>query len=106
MLVAYKTRFIEATPALQRGIMAVTGGIALLYLVQFIMGFFGAHIPYIHESGPIGLGFSVVVSAVAAFNLIIDFNFIENGARSRAQKYMEWYGGFALLVTLVWLYLE
>ena len=75
-------------------------------MVNLVLGLFGVHMPYLHESGPIGIGISVVISAVAALCLVLDFDAIENGERAGAPKYMEWYGAFSLLVTLVWLYLE
>ena len=71
-----------------------------------VMGFFGRSIPYIHDSGPIGIGFSLFVVVIAALNLVLDFDFIEKGAERGAPKYMEWYGAFGLMVTLIWLYLE
>jgi uncharacterized YccA/Bax inhibitor family protein len=86
--------------------VAATGGIAIVYLVSMGLGFFGRSVPYIHDSGPIGIGFSVVVIVIATLNLVLDFDFIEKGAEVGAPKYMEWYGAFGLLVTLVWLYLE
>ena len=85
---------------------AATGGIGLVYLIGFVMSFFGASIPLIHGSGPIGIAFSLVVVGVAALNLVLDFDFIESGVDAGAPKYMEWYGAFGLTVTLVWLYLE
>lgn len=85
---------------------AATGGIALIYLVGFVMSFFGAGIPYIHESGLIGIGFSLFVVVIASLNLVLDFDFIEQGAAQGAPKYMEWYAAFGLMVTLIWLYLE
>lgn len=106
LLVAYKSGLIRATENFKLGIFAATGAICLIYLVGFIMSFFGARIPYIHESGPIGIGFSLVVVVIAALNLVLDFDFIESGASQGAPKYMEWYGAFGLLVTLIWLYLE
>jgi uncharacterized YccA/Bax inhibitor family protein len=106
MLFLYKTRIIKVTPGLRLGIIVATGAIALLYLVSFILGFFGTTIPYIHSSSPIGIGFSVVVVGIAAFNLLLDFDFIEKGAEQSAPKYMEWFAAFSLMVTLVWLYLE
>lgn len=106
LLFAYQTRVIRATENFKLGIAAATGGICLVYLAGFVLRFFGVGIPYIHQSGPIGIGFSLFVVAVAAFNLVLDFDFIETGVEQRAPKYMEWYGGFGLLVTLVWLYLE
>jgi uncharacterized YccA/Bax inhibitor family protein len=106
LLLAYRARIIRATENFKLGIFAATGGIALLYLVSMALGFFGKTIPFIHDAGPIGIGFSLVVVAVAALNLVLDFDFIERGAAHGAPKYMEWYAAFGLLVTLVWLYLE
>lgn len=106
MLALYKLEIIRATPGLVKGIVAATCTIALVYVVDIVMGFFGVSIPMIHESGWIGIIFSLVVIGIAAFNLIIDFNFIERGAAEGLPGHMEWYGAFGLLVTLVWLYLE
>jgi uncharacterized YccA/Bax inhibitor family protein len=106
LLLAYTSRLIKVTENFRLGLFAATGAIALLYLVSFVLGIFGIRIPLIHESGIIGIGFSVVVVTIAALNLVLDFDFIERGAASGAPKYMEWYAAFGLLVTLVWLYLE
>jgi uncharacterized YccA/Bax inhibitor family protein len=106
MLLAYRSGLIRATEKFKIGIVAATGGIAVFYLIQFVLGFFGVRFAAINGSGMIGIGFSVVVVIVAALNLILDFDLIESGARAGAPKYMEWYGGFALMVTLVWLYFE
>jgi uncharacterized YccA/Bax inhibitor family protein len=106
LLVAYKARIIRVTARFRAGIVAATGGIMIIYLATFVMGLFGVAMPYIHESGPIGIGFSLVVVVIAALNLVLDFDFIEQGSRYNAPKYMEWYGAFGLLVTLVWLYIE
>ena len=106
MLVAYRTGLIKVTDKLRLGIVAATGGIAVFYLLQFVLGFFGIHFTTINGSSPIGIGFSVLVVAIAALNLVLDFDLIENGARYGAPKYMEWYSAFALMVTLVWLYFE
>ena len=106
MLFLYQSRMVQATSGFKRGMMAAMGGILFIYVVSFILGFFGKQIPFIHESGPIGIGFSVIVVALAAFSFILDFDSIEQGVNLRAPKYMEWYGAFGLLVTLVWLYLE
>jgi uncharacterized YccA/Bax inhibitor family protein len=106
MLLAYRTGLIKVTERLRLGIVAATGGIAVFYLLQFILGFFGVHFTAINGSSPIGIGFSLIVVAVAALNLVLDFDLIENGARMGAPKYMEWYGAFALMVTLIWLYFE
>ena len=88
------------------GVVAATGGIFLLYLVSFVMGFFGRSIGFIHNSGTIGILFSGFVVVIAALNLVLDFDFIESGVEQGAPKYMEWYGAFGLIVTLLWLYLE
>ena len=106
LLFAYRARIIRATENFKLGVFAATGGIALLYLVGWIMSFFGAGIPYIHESGAIGIGFSLFVVVIAALNLVLDFDFIERGAAQGAPKYMEWYAAFGLMVTMIWLYLE
>ena len=106
LLMAYKSGLIRATENFKLGVAAATGGIFVFYLVTMVLGFFNIRIPYIHESGMIGIGFSLFVVVVAALNLVLDFDFIESGARHGAPRYMEWYGSFGLLVTLVWLYLE
>lgn len=106
LLLAYRSGLIKATENFKLGVFAATGGIALLYLVSMGLGFFGVRIPFIHGSGIIGIGFSLFVVGLAALNLVLDFDFIERGAEAGAPKYMEWYGAFGLLVTLVWLYLE
>jgi uncharacterized YccA/Bax inhibitor family protein len=106
LLLAYRSGLIRATENFKLGVFAATGGIGLVYLVGFVMSFFGAGIPLIHESGLVGIGFSLIVVVVAALNLVLDFDFIEQGAERGAPKYMEWYGAFGLLVTLIWLYLE
>jgi len=106
LLLAYKTRIIKATENFKLGVFAATAGVMLLYLASFVLGFFGVTVPYLHESNWIGIGISVVIVVIAALNLVLDFDFIENGAAHGAPKYMEWYGAFGLMVTLVWLYLE
>lgn len=107
MLLLYTSRTIRATPALTKGIMIATFGVALTYLISWgLRVFTGAPIPFIHEGTTFGIVFSLAVIGIAAFNFIIDFDFIERGAAQGAPKYMEWYGGFGLLVTLVWLYIE
>lgn len=106
LLLVYRTGVIRVTEKFRLGVVAATGGIALFYLLTFILGFFGVHFTSVYGSGWIGIGFSVFVVIVAALNLVLDFDFIETGVDVGAPKYMEWYGGFALLVTLIWLYLE
>ena len=107
LLLAYRSGLIKATENFKLGVVAATGGIFFIYLVSFILNLFGVETSYIHGSGPLSIGLSCVVVVVAALNLVLDFDFIENAAESgRAPKYMEWYGAFGLLVTLVWLYIE
>ncbi len=106
MLLAYQSGLVRATEGLKMGIFAATGGIALVYIATMALSFFGVQVPYIYGNGWIGIAFSVFVVVVAALNFVIDFDFIEQGQARRAPKYLEWYGAFALMVTLVWLYIE
>lgn len=106
MLVLYVTRIIRVTSTLVKGIFIATAAVALVYVVDIVLGLFHAGVPYIHQGGPIGIGISLVIVGIASFNLLVDFAVIESNIRARAPKYMEWYCGMALLVTLVWLYLE
>ncbi len=106
MLFVYGTGMIRATEKFKIGIVAATGAICLVYMVDLLLSLFSIRIPFIHEGGMMGIGFSLVVVVIAALNLILDFDFIEQGVRYQAPRYMEWYGGFSLLVTLVWMYLE
>ena len=106
LLGAYRSGLIKATENFKLGVCAATGGIMLIYLATFILGMLGVHIPFIHGSGLFGIGFSAFVVVIAALNLVLDFDFIENGADHGAPKYMEWVGAFGLMVTLVWLYIE
>ncbi|HEY4556494.1 MAG TPA: Bax inhibitor-1/YccA family protein [Lysobacter sp.] len=106
LLIAYRSGLIKATENFKLGVVAATGGIAILYLINIVMGFFGNSMGFIHESSGIGIAFSLFVVVIAALNLVLDFDFIEQGVEQGAPKYMEWYAAFGLLVTLVWLYLE
>ena len=106
LLLAYRSGLIRVTDKFRLGIVAATGGIALFYVIQMILGFFGVHFAAVNGSGAMGIGFSVFVVIIAALNLVLDFDFIESGARAGAPKYMEWYGAFGLMVTLIWLYFE
>jgi uncharacterized YccA/Bax inhibitor family protein len=106
LLVAYRSGLIKATQNFRLGVAAATGGVFLFYLVTFVLGFAGIRVPMIHENGLVGILFSVFVVALAALNLVLDFDFIEQGITRGAPKHMEWYGAFGLLVTLVWLYIE
>jgi uncharacterized YccA/Bax inhibitor family protein len=106
LLLIYKSRIIKVTARFRLGVVAATGGIVIIYFLTIVLGFFGIHIPYIYGSGTIGILFSLFVVTIAALNLVLDFDFIENGAAAGAPKYMEWYAAFGLMVTLIWLYLE
>ena len=107
LLIAYRSGLIRVTENFKLGVVAATGGIFLLYMVNIGMRLFGFDgMGFIHDSSLMGIGFSVVVVIIAALNLVLDFDFIEQGVEAGAPKYMEWYAAFGLLVTLVWLYLE
>ncbi len=106
LLLVYKSGLIKVTQNFRLGVVAATGAILLVYVLSFIGGFFGFDIPHLHESTPLGIAISVVIVIIAALNLVLDFDFIENAAQKKVPKYFEWYGAFGLLVTLVWLYLE
>jgi len=107
MLLAYKFGIIRATRGFKLGVIAATGGIALVYVANMVMGlFFHSQMSFLYSSTPLGIGISLFIVVIAALNLIIDFDMIENAARMGAPKYMEWYGAFGLMVTLIWLYLE
>jgi uncharacterized YccA/Bax inhibitor family protein len=107
MLLAYKTGMIRATQSFKIGVIAATGGIAVFYLVEMVLSmFFHINVPAINGSGPWGIAFSLFVVVIAALNLVLDFDMIETGVNGGAPKYMEWYGAFGLMVTLIWLYLE
>ncbi|MBT2572047.1 Bax inhibitor-1/YccA family protein [Planococcus sp. ISL-110] len=106
LLLVYKLGLIKVTQNFRLGVAAATGAIFLVYVISFVGGFFGFEIPHLHESTPLGIGISVVIVIIAALNLVLDFDFIENAAARQVPKYFEWYGAFGLLVTLVWLYLE
>ena len=109
LLFAYKTKIIRATENFKLGVFAATAGIGIVYLVSFFMGIFGSGgLPVMDptNSSMLSIGFSLFVVVIASLNLVMDFDFIESGAANGAPKYMEWYGAFGLLVTLIWLYLE
>ena len=106
MLMLYTTRTIRVTSGLVKGIMAATLAVCLVYVVDIVLNMFGARVPLLHETGPLGIGISLVIVGIAAFNLLIDFAVIEDGVTRGSPRYMEWYCGMALLITLVWLYLE
>lgn len=106
MLFVYATRLIRVTEKLKMGVVVATGALALFYVVTMLARLFGFDMPMVYSASVYGIGFSLFVVGLAAFNLLLDFDFIEQGAAAGAPKYMEWYGAFGLMVTLVWLYLE
>ena len=106
MLMAYRSGLIKVTQKFTLGVVAATGGIAIFYLITMVLGFFHVQVPILYGNSNISIIFSLLVVGIAALNLVLDFNFIEQGAAQGAPRYMEWYSAFGLMVTLVWLYLE
>lgn len=106
MFVLYRFQIIKATERFKSIILTATAAIGIFYLIILGLRLFGVAVPFMHDSSPLGIGISLVIVGVAAMNLIIDFDMIEKGAEQGAPKYMEWYGAFGLMVTIVWLYLE
>ena len=106
MYMLYRFRVIKVTDKFRSIIFMATAGIAIFYLLAIVLRIFHVDIAFIHEGSTLGIGFSLFVVAIAALNLLLDFDMIEKGVAAGAPKYMEWYGAFGLLVTIVWLYLE
>jgi uncharacterized YccA/Bax inhibitor family protein len=106
LLLAYRSGLIKVTEKFRLGVVAATGGIMLFYFAEILLGFFGINFISINSGGVIGIGFSLIVVGVAALNLVLDFDFVEQGVTYGVPKYMEWYAAFGIMVTLVWLYLE
>ena len=106
MLFMFAFRIIRVTEKLRMAIIASTGAIALVYLVSIVIHLFGGNVPFIHDAGPVGIGFSLLVCGIASMNLLLDFDLVERGVKANAPRYMEWYAAFGLVLTLVWLYLE
>jgi uncharacterized YccA/Bax inhibitor family protein len=107
LLLAYKSGLIKVTQKFRLGVVAATGAIAIFYFLQFLLGIFNISLfAPVYGSGVIGIGFSLIVVAIASLNLVLDFDFVEQGVAYGAPKYMEWYAAFGIIVTLVWLYLE
>jgi uncharacterized YccA/Bax inhibitor family protein len=106
MLFLYATRIVKVTDKMRMGIIMATGAIAVVYLIDIVLNLFGANVPYLHDTGTIGILISVAIVVVASMNLLLDFDFVERAAAARAPKQTEWYAAFGLLLTLVWLYLE
>lgn len=106
MYFLYSFKIIRATEKFKAIIVTATAGIAIFYLISMVLRMFGVQMAFLHEGSLMGIGFSLVVVTIAALNLILDFDMMEQGAAAGAPKYMEWYGAFGLMVTIVWLYLE
>jgi uncharacterized YccA/Bax inhibitor family protein len=106
MFLLYRSRLIKVNEKFTKIITAAVGAVALYYIVNIILSLFGVNLVMLHNSGPLSIGISLVIVGVAAFSLMMDFNFIERASEAGAPKYMEWYGAFGLMVTLIWLYLE
>lgn len=106
MLFLYRSGHIRATPRFRRGVLMATGAVFFAYLVSWIMSLFGMPVGFMHSAGPLGILINLVIIVIAALNLIMDFDFIEKGSNMGAPRYMEWYGAFGLMVTLIWLYIE
>lgn len=106
MFLLYNFRVIRATEKFKSMIFSATLGIGIFYLITIVLGWFGVSMPFMYDASPLGIGISLFVVAIAALNLIMDFDMIEKGAEQGAPKFMEWYGAFGLMVTIVWLYIE
>ena len=106
MLFLYTSKIIKVTDKLRMGIVAATGAIFFMYLINFIMSFFGMAFFTIADTSLMAIGINLVVVGIAAFNLLLDFDFIDRASKAGAPKQMEWYGAFGLMVTLIWLYIE
>lgn len=106
MLVVYRMNIIKVDGKFAKVMLIAIGSIAFYYIISIILGMFGVNLTMLHNSGPLSIGISIVIVLVAAFSLLLDFNFIEKASAAGAPKYMEWYGAFGLMVTLIWLYLE
>lgn len=106
MLFFYKTGIIKVTAKLRSGIIMATGAVFVVYMLSFVLSFFGINLPYLHEGGAIGIGISLLIIGVAAMNLLLDFDNFEKGEQYGAPAYMEWFSAMGLIITLVWLYVE
>jgi uncharacterized YccA/Bax inhibitor family protein len=106
MVFLYANRIIRVTDQLKAGVIMATGALCVFYFASMLLSLFGVTVPFLFSSTPIGIGFSLFVVGLAAFNLLLDFDFIEEASARQLPKYMEWYGAFGLILTLVWLYLE
>ncbi len=105
MFILYRTGIIRATEKFKKIILIATAAIGVYYLFTWIVSLFGVNVSFIYDSSLLGIGISLFIVTIASLNLIMDFDMIEQGAAHGAPKYMEWYGAFGLMVTIVWLYL-
>lgn len=105
-LLAYQFNVLRVTDNFRLMVISATGGVAITYLLAMILSLFGIRAPFIHDSNIYGIIFSLVIVAIASFNLVLDFDFIEQQADKELPKYMEWYGAFTVLLTLLWIYVE
>ncbi len=106
MLFIYKTGIIKVTSKFRAGVIMATGAVVLIYFISIILMFFGVSVPFLHEGGLLGIGFSLLVIGIASLNLLLDFDNFDKGEKHGAPKYMEWYVSIGLMITLVWLYVE
>lgn len=106
MLFLYKSGLIKVTQKFRIGVIAATGGIAIFYFLEILLSFFGINFTTVNGASPIGIAFSLFVVAIASLNLVLDFDFVEQGVTYGVPKFMEWYAAFGIMVTLIWLYLE
>lgn len=107
MLFLYKARIIQVTQKFRSGVIAATWAIMILYVISILGSLTGwFEVPFLHSNGPLGIGVSVFIVWIASFNLLLDFDVMEKWVAAKSPKWMEWYAGFGLLITLVWLYIE
>jgi uncharacterized YccA/Bax inhibitor family protein len=106
LLLAYSTGLIQVTQRFRAIVVGATGAIFLLYLVTMVLNLFHVATPFMYDSSALSIGLSLIIVGVAALNLVLDFDLIQSGVAQGAPRFMEWYGAFGLLVTLVWLYME
>lgn len=108
MLFIYGTRIIKVTDRLRRGVIAATMGVMAVYLFQIVMSLIGVNftVPFLHDSGPIGIVINLAIIGLASFNLLVDFDFIERAEKAGAPRRVEWVAALALIATLVWIYIE
>lgn len=106
MLVVEKTGLIPVTNRFRKGMIMATGAIMMIYILTMVLGFFGVHVPFVHEGGTFGILFSIVVLGIASLNLLLDFDLFKKAEEFQAPDYMEWFAGMSLLITLVWIYVE